>query len=167
MRCMYMNIKVLRKQMNMSQKEFANRFHLSVRSLQNWEQNKNSPPEYLIPIINEIIILSQKNSNFYLFRSEIHHEIKRNALQFVLNTLYKKDVDIYYNNGMFLECFYLLACIDTLCEKYNLPLCSDFNCYRKMKLEEPVYLGEKQKDQEYLPNFKRYNIYKVTLYDAC
>ena len=162
-----MNIKILRKQLNLTQDEFATRFYISVRTLQNWEQQKSSPPDYLIPMINEIIILSQKDKNFYLFRSNIHHQIKKDAFLFILETLSKKDIDIYFQNKMYLECFYLLACIDTLCDNLNIELCSDFNKYRTLQLESPVYLGELKENQEYLPHFKRYNIYEVTIYDAC
>lgn len=162
-----MNVKLIRQEMNLSQKEFAERFHISIRTLQGWEQERNNPPEYFLSMLNEIKILSNKTDNFYLFRSSLQHEIKRNPLQFILNMLSKNDIDIYFYNKMYLECFYLLACMDTLCEEYDLPLCTEYDKYRNLKVEEPIYLNHNNKEsQNYLPHFKRYNIYEVTIYDA-
>ena len=44
----------IRKQLNMSQKEFAEHFHLSVRTLQRWEQNQTQIPEHVKYLINEV-----------------------------------------------------------------------------------------------------------------
>ncbi|MBS0359370.1 MAG: helix-turn-helix domain-containing protein [Proteobacteria bacterium] len=37
------NIILLRKQLNMSQKEFADQYHIKLQTLRNWEQEKRIP----------------------------------------------------------------------------------------------------------------------------
>lgn len=50
------NIKELRKLYNMSQSEFAKRFNISVRTLQQWEQEKSAPNDALLQAIFEIYL---------------------------------------------------------------------------------------------------------------
>ena len=108
------------------------------------------------------------NDNFYLFRSEVQHEIKRKGIKFILDIINENDIPIYFEHQEYLRGFYLLACIDTLCEEYNLPLCSDYDIYRNMKLSKPVYLSTQNIETvQYLLHFVRYNIYEITIYDAC
>ncbi len=52
-----MKIRDLREKTGLSRKDFAKRFHLSVRTLQNWEQGVSTPPPYIPYMINEIIEL--------------------------------------------------------------------------------------------------------------
>ena len=40
------DITALRKRTNMSQRDFANKFEISRRTLQNWEEGINKPNEY-------------------------------------------------------------------------------------------------------------------------
>ena len=49
-----MNIKELREEEKLSQKQFAEKYHLNVRTLQNWEQNKNEAPKYVLNFIKSI-----------------------------------------------------------------------------------------------------------------
>lgn len=49
-------IKELRKLYNMSQSEFARRFNISVRTLQQWEQSKSEPNPALLSLIYEIYL---------------------------------------------------------------------------------------------------------------
>ena len=50
-----MTIKELRKRTGLSQSKFAERFHLSMRTLQRWEQNQNEPQEAIVYMINRIL----------------------------------------------------------------------------------------------------------------
>lgn len=168
-----MNIKELRKKTHMTQAAFANRFHIPLRTLQEWEQGRSTPPQYVIPMIREVMLRSQsRQDNFYLFRSAIQHEIKRKGIMFVAEVIQLNDIVIYHEMGEYLKCLYLLACVDTLCYQYSLPICSDLDPYRKLQLTEPVYLNHsnlntKNTSSTFLPIFQKYNIYEVTIYDAC
>lgn len=50
-------IKELRESLGLSQSKFAERFYLSVRTLQNWEQGYRETPTYVIKLIEKIIEL--------------------------------------------------------------------------------------------------------------
>lgn len=49
------NISELRKQENMTQKEFADRFGIPIRTLQKWERNGSTPPDYVIRLIDKTV----------------------------------------------------------------------------------------------------------------
>lgn len=49
------NIKELRNKLKISQREFANRYNLSIRTLQQWEQGISKPIDSLIELINRDI----------------------------------------------------------------------------------------------------------------
>ncbi len=51
-----MTIKDIRKLYNMSQSEFARRFSIPVRTLQQWEQHKSEPSDALINCLYEIYV---------------------------------------------------------------------------------------------------------------
>lgn len=54
-----MDIKDLRKQKNMTQKEFAEYFQIPLRTLQEWEQKRSIPASYVIKMIARIIELEK------------------------------------------------------------------------------------------------------------
>lgn len=53
------SIKELRKQTGLTQSDFAKKFHLSVKSLQRWEQDRTAPPEQVLYMINRILELER------------------------------------------------------------------------------------------------------------
>lgn len=55
-----MTIKELRKRTGLSQSKFAERFHLSMRTLQRREQNQNEPQEAIVYMINRILDLEDQ-----------------------------------------------------------------------------------------------------------
>lgn len=57
---MDIDIKTFRKQTGMSQSEFCNHFGLPVRSLQQWEQGRRTPPPYLLQLIIKVWNLEEK-----------------------------------------------------------------------------------------------------------
>jgi len=50
-----MTIKELRAQTGLSQRQFAVKFDISVRTLQQWEQNISSPPAYTFELIKRLL----------------------------------------------------------------------------------------------------------------
>lgn len=50
-------LRILRMDLDMTQEEFASRFHLGLRSLQCWEQRKSRPPKGTLYMIRRIIEL--------------------------------------------------------------------------------------------------------------
>ncbi len=109
--------------------------------------------------------------NFYVFRSNIQHKIKNNSQKAVLDILESKEIDIYYEKKDYLKCLYLLSCLDTLCIELNLPLCEEYDKYRQLKCEKPIYISTISKgndpDVKYLPEFVKHNIYEISIHDVC
>lgn len=50
-----MGIAAIRHQVGLSQSEFARRFDIPVRTLQQWEQGKSSPPQYVLSMIKKLL----------------------------------------------------------------------------------------------------------------
>lgn len=57
------NLKETRKAMKMKQKDFAKKYHIPVRTLQNWENRITEPPKYILWMIDQIIILENELEN--------------------------------------------------------------------------------------------------------
>ena len=54
----------LRKQTGLSQSEFAEKFHLSVKSVQAWEQGKRIPPDDTLCVIQKILECEEEIKNY-------------------------------------------------------------------------------------------------------
>ena len=52
-----MNIKELRSQMGLSQSKFAAMFDIPVSTLKNWEQERRTPPAYVVSMIKTVLEL--------------------------------------------------------------------------------------------------------------
>jgi len=48
-------IKLLREKTGLSQSEFAKKYHISVKTVQNWEQGFRKPPEYAVYLLSQVI----------------------------------------------------------------------------------------------------------------
>lgn len=55
-----LTIKELRAQTGMNQRAFADRFGIPVRTLQEWEQERREPPDYVVAMIRTILEYEQK-----------------------------------------------------------------------------------------------------------
>ena len=54
-----MTILELRQKTGLSQSQFAERFHLNVRTVQTWEQGTRKTPDYVIWLIARVIELEE------------------------------------------------------------------------------------------------------------
>ena len=50
-----MDIRTVRKKLNMTQTEFGNLFGIPMRTIQEWEYGKRKAPDYVINMIEEIL----------------------------------------------------------------------------------------------------------------
>ena len=48
-----MNINEIRKKSKLTQKEFADKYNIPVRTIQKWERNGSTPPDYVIELIEK------------------------------------------------------------------------------------------------------------------
>lgn len=111
-----------------------------------------------------------RRENFQTFRNNLHHDIKRNELQTVLEIIENEDIEYYQFHSDYIKMFYLLATVDYICKKYDIPLCDKYNEIRNTKLEKPFFVGDSEfmeKDiNSGIPEFAKYNIIEGELYDA-
>jgi len=124
---------------------------------------------------------SVERVEFRYFRSNLLHEYKRNHNKGFAEKLIKsRIVDYYHKNGYLEETLYLIALIDTLCERYKMPkYTARFSSLRSKKLEKPFFPGsslkqfetikdaENQLNIKCLKEFKKYNIVENSIDDAC
>lgn len=108
--------------------------------------------------------------DFQTFRNNLHHDIKRNDLQTVLGIIEHEDVEYYRLHGDYIKMLYLVATVDYISKKHEIPLCDKYDEIRNMKLEEPFFVGDsaflnKEMDSG-IEEFARYNIVEGDLYDA-
>jgi putative transcriptional regulator len=54
------SVKELREQTGLSQSEFAAKYDLNLRSLQNWEQGVSMPPRYVVTLLSRVVGLDYK-----------------------------------------------------------------------------------------------------------
>lgn len=108
--------------------------------------------------------------DFQTFRNNLHHDIKRNDLQTVLGIIEHEDVEYYRLHGDYIKMLYLVATVDYISKKHEIPLCDKYDEIRNMKLEEPFFVGDsaflnKGVDSG-IEEFAKYNIVEGDLYDA-
>ena len=122
----------------------------------------------------------EKRIPFSLFKSNVCHRLKElGDIPFLIALLEKDDIRKYHERGWYLECFYLLGMLDYISRVNQIPLCSDYDDLRKLKLEKPVYpagiialssvgqndlVKEKAREQA-IPEFMRFNIVESEVRD--
>ena len=108
--------------------------------------------------------------DFQTFRNNLHHDIKRNDLQTVLGIIEREDVEYYHMHHDYIKMLYLVATVDYISKKYGIPLSNKYDEIRKMKLEEPFFVGDAlllgKKEEAGIKEFAKYNIIEGDLYDA-
>lgn len=62
--CYYLGmktIKEIRKQTGLNQSQFAEKFHLKLRTVRAWEQGQRNTPDYVMYMIQRILELENKS----------------------------------------------------------------------------------------------------------
>ena len=119
--------------MNMSRYRLAKEsgisktFHVSIESL-----------------IEEVLVNDDNQTpqrlSFDVFKSHTCHLVKdKGDIQFLIDVLEKDEIREFYNKNWYPEAFYLLAMVDYLSRKNNIPLCTAYSDLRCQKLSEPIY----------------------------
>lgn len=111
-----------------------------------------------------------KKEDFQTFRNDLHHKIKRNELETILEIIENDMIEYYVLHDDFVKALYLLATVDYISKKNDIPVCSKYSEIRKMKLQEPFCVGDCFMTQiekgVYIDEFLNFNIYEGDLYDA-
>ena len=111
-----------------------------------------------------------EKEDFQTFRNNLHHRIKNNELELVLDIIENDDVSTYMRHEDYLKALYLVATVDYISKKHEIPLCDKFSDIRTLKLGQPYYVGDSafstpEKDR-CIDEFLKYNIYEGDIYDA-
>ena len=111
--------------------------------------------------------------DFELFKSNTCHDLKEKGdIKFVIEILEEDPIRKYYKKKWYPECLYLLAMLDYISKQNDIPMCTQYNDLRSMKLKEIQYpssvlmAARITKDKNYLqeaieasiPEFMKYNI---------
>ncbi len=111
-----------------------------------------------------------EKEDFQTFRNNLHHRIKENELELLLEIVEGNDVATYMRHEDYLKALYLVATADFLSKKNEIPLCDKYNDLRRTKLEQPYYVGDSSLSSpsadDCIAEFVHYNIYEGDLYDA-
>lgn len=114
-----------------------------------------------------------ERSSFEIFKSNICHLVKdKGELTFIRDMLCSDEVNKLYERKWYAECLYLLAMIDYLSRKNDIPLYNGYDKLRMGKLDKVIYpsgivamyslSGDesilKKSFDESIPEFKRFNI---------
>lgn len=110
---------------------------------------------------------------FDLFKSNVCHRLKEMGdLQFLEETLEQDEIRTYYDRGWYPESLYLLAMVDYLSRINGIPLASDYDELRSVRLDAPIYPAgvlamdaatgsdevRKRAYADAIPEFRRFNI---------
>lgn len=112
-------------------------------------------------------------SDFEIFKSVICHRLKEMGdIDFIIHTLMSGEIRTFYERQWYPECLYLLAMLDHISKLNDIPLCSNFNDLRRLKLARVIYPRDillmcavfgnddekKRAEEEAIPEFRKYNI---------
>ena len=91
-------------------------------------------------------------------------------MECILEIIESDDVSTYMRHEDYLKAFYLVATVDYISRKNDIPLCDKYNSVRSIRLEQPYYVGDSAlfspDKRECIDEFLRFNIYEGDLYDA-
>ncbi len=111
--------------------------------------------------------------DFELYKSNTCHRLKEYGdINFIIETLESNEIRNYYKKKWYPECFYLLAMLDYVSRENNVPMCTEYDDIRTMKLKSILFPAsvlvaakinrdDKIKNQalsDAIPEFMRFNI---------
>lgn len=120
--------------------------------------------------------------SFETFKSNTCHRVKdKGDLDFIIETLETDEIRHFYEKQWYREALYLLAMVDYLSKENGLPVCTNYNDIRKVKLERPYFsagvmissavTGDERIKEEAIanaiPEFMRFNIVESEVRNVC
>lgn len=115
----------------------------------------------------------EKRSDFELFKSNICHKLKElGDIPFIIDLLEKDEIRKAYQKGRYRESLYLLAMLDYVSRENHVPLCTQYDDLRKLKLQNTIFPAsvlamlevtnnpriKERSIKEAIPEFMRFNI---------
>lgn len=111
--------------------------------------------------------------SFELFKSNVCHQLKElGDREFIIDILQTDIIRDYYERQWYLECLYTLAMLDYVSRINNIPICTNYNDIRCMRLQDIIYPSsivaqaalnqsrdiKEESRQKSIPEFMRFNI---------
>ena len=106
-----MDIKELRNNLNLSQREFSKLLNIPLGTLRNWEQERTSPPDYVLNLIMESVkedyMLNHDTIRFIAMLNKLARKSKVGIVSFDNATSENYDLMVFYdstkadNHGLF------------------------------------------------------------------
>ena len=111
--------------------------------------------------------------SFELFKSNVCHQLKELGDKgFIINVLEKNVIRDYFDRQWYPECLYTLAMLDYVSRINNIPICTNYNDIRCMRLQETIYPAsivalaamnqrrdiKTESKKRSIPEFMRFNI---------
>ena len=115
----------------------------------------------------------EKRSDFELFKSSTCHRLKElGDIEFVIELLEQDEIRKYYKKKWYPESLYLLAMLDYLSRENDIPLCTQYDDMRNIKLKTILFPAsvlvaaqvakndelKLRSIRESIPEFMRFNI---------
>lgn len=117
--------------------------------------------------------------DFEVFKGNVQHRLKeQGSIDFLIETIKADEVSQFWRMQRYANAFYMLAMIDYLSKKNNIPLCTKYDNYRKQKLQNKLYpvstiveskLLKKDIDEcveNPIPEFLQYNIVEGDIFNV-
>lgn len=126
--------------------------------------------------VEDLVFLCDSKYTFTLFKSEQCHLVHRlGEIEYCLDVLKGRKIDYYWNLCCYAEAMYLVAMIDYLSHRHNIPICTNYNNIRDCKLEEKNYPIDiliqhelthndavlEDAEKKSIPEFLKFNIIEV------
>ncbi len=115
----------------------------------------------------------RKRVSFENYKSAVCHRLKEMGdINFIIDTLESREIRYLHERKWYPECFYLLAMLDYISRINDVPLCSEYDDLRSMKLAKVIYpsgvraqaaafhsaMPLEQSIRDSIPEFIKYNI---------
>ena len=170
------NIKRLKQSRKVIEKAFGKKRLYSI--IDKLALMDNAQAVSLKRMLNE----EETGMTFELFKSAICQRAKSLGYrEFIKQVLLSDDISHYFERKEYAEALYLLAMVDYLSNKHNIPLYNKFDNMRTMKLANIVYprdiellallnKNDKVKKDAWesaIPEFKRHNIVENEVENVC
>ena len=82
----------------------------------------------------------RRRPSFEVFKSNTCHLVKDlGDIPFIIQLLQSNEIRKYYEKKWYPEALYLLAMLDYLSRENNVPLCTNYQDIRSVKLQKPLY----------------------------
>ena len=168
------NLKKILKEKNMSIKECSDFYKIPYATLYAIVNNQADIEECRLSTLRKLarfagVSIEQldiKPSNFYVFRSNIQHEIKRSGMLSMYSRIcVMRMVDAYIKNDLYAEGLYLMSLAEYIENENDLPPNNELNAYRDLSLEDELILGESN-GSGIIEEFRKRNIMEGSLLDA-